>query len=263
MRRLQLLEIHEQPWFPSSVRDEITNILEFALNVSNAYSATVPLLEKALHSTRDHCIVDLCSGGGGPWLSLLRKLKTNGQSVRVCLTDKYPNFEAFENARSILEDISFHPEPVEATQVPLELNGFRTMFTSFHHFPKGEAQAILRGSVDARQGIAIFEITRRAPSTIGLMFVWALTPFLFTLFIRPFRWSRFLWTYVIPLIPFVLLFDGVVSCFRTYRPRELEELIEALGGAGYEWETGECQSESGLFRITYLTGYPPAGTSFN
>jgi len=235
-------------------------MLEFALNASNAYSATVPLLRKALHSTRDHGIIDLCSGGGGPWLSLLIKLKANGQSVRVCLTDKYPNLKAFENAKAISEDISFHPESVDATKVPLELKGFRTMFTSFHHFSKGEAQTILRGSVNAGQGIGIFEITRRTPSTVGLMFVWALMPFLFAPFINPFRWSRLLWTYVIPLIPFVLLFDGIVSCFRTYRPRELEELIEELAGAGYQWETGECQSTSGLFPITYLTGYPPAGT---
>src|SRR5450759_4223616 len=50
---------------------------------------------------------------------------------------------------------------------------------------------------------------------IGLMFAWALMPFVCTPWIRPFRWSRLLWTYLIPIIPLVFLFDGVVSCHRT------------------------------------------------
>ncbi len=49
-------------------------------------------------------------------------------------------------------------------KVPRELKGFRTMFTSFHHFPPEEARAILQNAVDAGEGIGIFEITRRAPS---------------------------------------------------------------------------------------------------
>lgn len=260
MRRVHLLELHEQPWFPSSIRDEITDMLQFGLNLSNAYGPTLPLLRQVLHLTRSHFVIDLCSGGGGPWLDLSGKLQGSAQAVRICLTDKYPNLRAFENAEAISENITFYSESVDATNVPLELGGFRTMFTSFHHFPEQEALAILQSSVDAGQGIAIFEITRRAPTAVGLMFLWALASFVFILFIRPFRWSRLLWTYLIPIIPFVLLFDGVVSCLRTYRPRELNELTEELSGARYQWETGEHHSRPNQLPITYLMGYPRAET---
>jgi hypothetical protein len=37
-----------------------------------------------------------------------------------------------------------------------------------------------------------------------------LAGFLTAPFIRPFRFSRLFWTYVITVIPFVLFFDGVV-----------------------------------------------------
>jgi hypothetical protein len=94
------------------------------------------------------------------------------------------------------------------------------MFTSFHHFPPEEARTVLQNAASAGQGIAIFEITRRAPSTIALMFPWVLMLFVLTPLIRPIRWSRLLYTYVVPIIPLVLLFDGVVSCLRTYRPPE-------------------------------------------
>ena len=138
------------------------------------------------------------------------------------------------------------------------------MFTSFHHFSPEEAHAILQNAVDAGEGIGIFEVTRRAPLAVGLMFAWALMPFVCTPWIRPFRWSRLLWTYLIPIIPLVFLFDGVVSCLRTYRPPELREMVEQLRASEYQWEIGE--HATGAVPITYLIGYPRAcvaGKSFN
>ena len=89
-----------------------------------------------------------------------------------------------------------------------------------------------------------------------MMFLWFLTPILFTPSIRPFRWSRLLYTYVLPIIPLVLLFDGLVSCLRTYQPRELRELIEVVAAPEYRWETGEQSGTFGGLPITYLIGYP-------
>jgi hypothetical protein len=130
------------------------------------------------------------------------------------------------------------------------------MFSSFHHFPPEQARAILQNAVDAKQGIGIFEVTSRTASAVAMMFLWFLTPFVFTPAIRPFRWSRLLYTYVLPIIPLVLLFDGLVSCLRTYQPRELRELIDGLAASKYRWETGEQAGTFGGLRITYLIGYP-------
>ena len=149
--------------------------------------------------------------------------------------------------------ITFYPGSVDAMNVPAGLKGLRTLFTSFHHFPPHEARAILQNAVDAGEGIGIFEITQRAPLTIGLMFAWALMPFACTPWIRPFRWSRLLWTYLIPIIPLVLLFDGVVSCLRTYRPQELRDIVEKLTSCQYQWEIGELAT--GKMPVTYLIGY--------
>ena len=262
MRRVQFIELHEQPWFPSSLRDEITDALQFGLNLLRAYAPIAPMLQSVLDSTRSRSIVDMCSGSGGPWLDLSRKLQPEAQVFHILLTDKYPNLWAFQNVRSASgTHIGFYPDSVDSRKVPSELQGFRTMFTSFHHFPPEEARAILQNAVDARQSIGIFEITRRSPSTIALMFPWALMLFVFTPLIRPFRWSRLLCTYVVPIIPLVLLFDGVVSCLRTYRPQELREMIKKLAGIEYQWEVGEHSRASAAAPITYLIGYPQARVS--
>jgi hypothetical protein len=130
------------------------------------------------------------------------------------------------------------------------------MFTSFHHFPPEDGRAILQNAVDARDSIGIFEVPRRSWSTIGLTFGLVLLLFVCTLGIRPFRWSRLFWTYLIPIIPLVLLFDGVVSCLRTYRPQELREIVTKLTANDYQWETGEYSKSASASPITYLIGYP-------
>jgi hypothetical protein len=255
MRRVQFIEIHEQPWFPSPLRDGVTDALQFGFNLIKAYASIAPLLQSAIDSTRSRSVVDMCSGGGGPWFDFSRKLQADPPGLHIWLTDKYPNLGALQKAASG-NQITFYPGSVEAMKVPGELTGFRTMFTSFHHFAPEEARAILQNGVDAREGIGIFEIARRAPSTIGLVFVFALLLFVCTPWIRPFRWSRLLWTYLVPIIPFVLLFDGVVSCLRTYRPQELRELVEKLTASEYQWEIGELST--GYAPVTYLIGYPSA-----
>jgi hypothetical protein len=254
---MQFFELHEQPWFPASLRDQITDALQCGMHFTGAYAPIAPMLQGVLDSSAHRSVVDICSGGGGPWLDLSRMLRGGPCEFQIRLTDKYPNLKAFETMRAASKNhIDFCADPINAMDVPREMPGIRTMFSSFHHFPPDQAALILQDAVDARQPIGIFEITRRAPLTILLMIPWALMALLYTPWIRPFRWSRLFWTYLAPLVPLVLLFDGVVSCMRTYRPQEMRELIGTLTNAEYEWEMGEYSIAGGKMPITYLIGRP-------
>ena len=257
MRRIQFIELHEQSWFPKFLRDGITDTLQFALNNAAAYASIAPLFQRALCAAKRHSIVDLCSGAGGPWLDLGRKLEGGVAGFHVLMTDKFPNVTAFETAQARSEfPMNFCAQSVDAREVPRELDGFRTLFSAFHHFRPADARAVIQNTVDARQGIGIFEITRRTAPAIASMILWALSPLLFTPFVRPFRWSRLFFTYLLPLLPFVLLFDGIVSCLRTYRPSELSDLVHELGATDYEWQTGELRESILKAPITYLIGFP-------
>ena len=159
MRRVQFIELLDEPWFPSFLRNNITDALQFGLSLLKAYAPIAPLLLSVLDSIGSKSIIDLCSGGGGPWLDLSRQFPPDTQVFRILLTDRYPNLKAFNNVRLASENhVIFYPDSVDAMEVPSELRGFRTMFTSFHHFPPEQAQAILQNAVDARQGIGVFEI---------------------------------------------------------------------------------------------------------
>lgn len=252
------MEIHDQLWCPVSLRDALTDNLQFYLNLGNHYAPVVPLLRRALKRTGARRIVDLCSGGGGPWLRLHRALDAEGeQAIDVVLTDKFPNHAALEWARAATAGrVHFYPDPVDATRVPAGLDGFRTLFTSFHHFRPEEARAILRDAVLNRQGVAVFEVTARRPIAILAGVMVPLLVLLSAPFIRPFRWSRLAWTYLPPVLPIVATFDGIVSCLRTYDPAELRVLTAGLTDDGYTWEIGELPGWRSPVPVTYLIGVP-------
>ncbi len=255
MRRFQLLEIEDQAWCPRTVRDAVTDYLQFVASRTTPYAPIIPVLSSALNTTGQRRIVDLCSGAAGPWPWLQPALAAAGLEVSVCLTDKYPHRAAC--GRPLNEDIRYSPEPVDATRVPAELTGFRTMFMAFHHFAPGQARAVLADAVRQRQGIAVFEATQR--SLGALVFMLLVVPLMMLVvapFIRPFRWSRLFWTYVIPLAPLIALFDALVSCLRTYSIGELRELTTAMPASDYRWEIGSLRKEGAPMTITYLIGVP-------
>lgn len=257
MKRLHLIEIHDQEWCPLAIRDAETDYLQFVVAKTKPYAAMVSILAAALQRTGMRQVLDLCSGAGGPWFWLQPVLAEQGVNVSVCLTDKFPNLDALcPSSRLADQTIRYHPQPVDAANVPDELAGFRTMFSAFHHFPPERAHTMLADAMHKRQGIAVFEGTHRSVLALLLMLLVPLMVLVVSPFIRPFRWSRLFWTYVIPVVPLVSLFDGLVSCLRTYSAQELRGLTEGLDAKDYQWEIGELRSTAGPIPITYLIGVP-------
>lgn len=256
MRRFHLLEIEDQPWCPEFLRTAITDFLRTVMEWFAPYAAAAPLLARGLARTGDTEIVDLCAGGGGPWRDLLGQIPlAGGPAVRVRLCDLYPNHAAYARLHRLSGGrIAAEPGAIDATAVPPRLTGFRTLFTALHHFPPDTARAILADAVRQGRGIAVFEITRRSLLGLAGMLFLPVLALVVTPFIRPFRWNRLLWTYLVPLVPLAVWFEGTVSCLRTYTPGELRRLV--AGFEEYHWEVGTVRGPPLITRVTYLIGTP-------
>jgi hypothetical protein len=259
MKRIHFIEIGDQPWCPAEIRRGVTDYCRFVTQVSGAFNPIAPVLIAALQSTGAQGIVDMGSGAAGPWLSLQPVLRKLGSDIRVCLTDHDPNLEAFEWARRQPgATLTYRSEPVDATDVPEELRGFRTMFSAFHHLRPDQAHAALADATAKQQGIGIFDWTRPNLFFFPLLLLTPIRVFLATPFIRPFRWARLFWTYIVPALPVVLLFDTIVSLLRTYSEPELRELTADLDGCS--WDIGAVGSDWMPVRPMYLIGIPKART---
>lgn len=256
--RKWLFEWEDLPWFPSFLRECMTDYLQFIFTHTNFYAPITNLLTGALLQTGSHTIIDLCSGAGGPIEQVSKNMQLAAvPDVSIILTDKFPNIPAFKlvAARSGGR-ISFVEDAVDATAFPLYLKGFRTMFSAFHHFGPVEATAILKSAGDAKEGIAIFDGGSKNIFIVLLIsLIHPLAFFFLTPFFRPFKLSRIVFTYIIPLIPLCTIWDGIVSISRLNTTRQLLHLANDAGIKNYTWQSGRCRNHYG-FMIAYLIGIP-------
>lgn len=253
--RLHLFEIAEQSWCPPAVRDGLTDYLGYMSDAGRVYAPAAPLIADALRQTAACKVVDLGAGGGGPWRSLLPALAQENVAPRVLLTDRFPNRDAFARvARDTDGLVSGDERSIDATGVPADLGGMRTIFSALHHLRPDEVRRVLGDAVARGVPIGAFEATRRDARTILLMLLTPVFVLLVTPRLRPFRLSRLFWTYLVPAIPLAVLIDGIVSCLRTYTTSELRELTADLGGDDFDWRVGEAGT--GPVPMTYLIGVP-------
>lgn len=256
MRRRQVVEIEDLEWCPRAVRDGGTDWLGFMANGTGIFNAVAPKLRHAMIATGTTRVLDLCSGGGGPWLTLERELAKSGP-VEVTLSDFYPNVAAFDDLAARSDGrLAGERSRVDATDVPGRLDGVRTMFSSFHHFAPDKAAAILADAVRKRRAIAIFEPINSRAMGLANMPLQLPAILLFTPFVRPFRWSRLLFTYLVPLIPLLVLFDGTMSMLRLYLEDDLRELLPRVPGhETFAWDIGVTPI-MGRLGVMHLVGTP-------
>lgn len=253
MGRIHLFEFEDQKWFPTFLRNYGTDFLQFLSNKTKMYKPIIPIIEKGLQKSHTNQIVDLGAGGGGGLLWLNTELQKNLPNLKIILTDFYPNIPAFEYTKEQADNFEFIEKSVDARDVPKELKGLRTQFLSLHHFKPKEAKLILQNAINSDSSIAIFEAQERSFASILAMIFSPLSVLFTTPFIRPFKVGRIIFTYLIPIVPLFVFWDGIVSSLRTYSIKEMNELIADLVGVEkYDWEIDKLKSGPGV--ILYLLG---------
>lgn len=263
MKRLHLFEWEDQSWFPRLLRDYITDHLRFGLESRRAaafHRAVGERLKKAMEHVETREIVDLCSGGGGPLLAVQRCLASElAFPVNVTLTDLYPNAIAFRQREAEGDGcIRCRYDSVSAFDVPPDLEGMRTIFTAFHHFRPADARRILEDAVAKRVGVAVFEWAERTPLMVGTIGLFSIIhALIFTPWVGNLSVARLLLTYIIPVGPIIMAWDGTVSALRTYTVQELREMVAGLDG-GYSWDIQRVVVPAGVgsMRFICLIGLP-------
>lgn len=263
MLRPHLFEFIDLPWYPAALRNLQTDALQHM--TGPAFEAVAPLIQRTIERAGTSKVVDLGSGGGGPWPRLYALVGEPDDPVEVTLTDRHPNLPRFERLREESGGrIGFVAGPVDARAVPAELIGMRTSFSSFHHLRPDEAIAVLRSASEAGAPIGVFDVGSArtdAKSVLQTLVFLAVAPvlFLLTYFVMtprlgPLTWQRILFTYLIPVVPIATWWDFLVTAFRAYTREEMQQMVAGLERDGYDWEVGEVASPR--FPIHYVVGCP-------
>ncbi|EIW66592.1 hypothetical protein TREMEDRAFT_34976 [Tremella mesenterica DSM 1558] len=282
--RPRLLEISDQSWCPTFIRQPVQDFLTFLwehrlplTQPRSPHLGVVDVLERVVNELEGKLrIVDCCSGAGGPMPIVERKISTNKPPIQVVMSDLYPHVGAWKkHIISPTSPLSYLSYPVDATRFPeegTEQRHLRTFCLSFHHFNQTQARAILADAMRSSDGICIFEL--QGPEIGSFIMNTMIFPLSYILipFIRPSlsesTWAHvdipatIFFTYIIPIIPFILTFDGLISCYRTYTPEHITHLAcLASVDIAHEMAVEDTDApdewvwSSGKFRHTWPFGY--------
>jgi hypothetical protein len=253
MRRIQCFELEDQPWFPTLLRNRMTEYLLWISGISKLYEPIIPQMVSLLKGANRLAVMDLC-GGGGTSLHLKSALdKTFHQPIAWTITDKFPHQEIASYLQIRFADTHFERAVVDVFEPPA-FEGVYTLFTALHHFNPQEVAQILGELSKTGQPIGIFEAGSRR--WIDVLFVGILpffALFFLTPFIKPFKWSRLVFTYFLPVLPFCILWDGTVSMLRQYEADELLKLAQKAAPS-LDWQC--VYTPSKFTRLTSLVGIP-------
>lgn len=260
MKRIHLFEFEDQAWFPDWIRVLMTRYIMTFHKILGTADLLFPLVKKGLQQTGDNVILDLCSGSGGPMIEVVERLKKSeeNKNLKLILSDLYPNHSAadqFNKNKNL--GIEYITTSLDASNVDKDLKGLRTMVSSMHHMKPGSARQILLNAKESHQPILIFEISDNSQP----IWIWWLAipvAFVTTLFVtpmvRPLIWQQLVFTYLIPILPLFIAWDGAVSNARTYTLEDLDILLEGLSDDKYQWEKGKIKGKGG--NKLYLLGKP-------
>ncbi|KAL8940288.1 MAG: hypothetical protein Q9216_002900, partial [Gyalolechia sp. 2 TL-2023] len=151
-------------------------------------------------------------------------------SIDFILTDLFPHIPSWRLACSKSPHLHYIPRPINACSTPPNLlsliqqsplsssssshpipqrKAFHLFSLAFHHFPDPLARLVLRNTLQHASGFAILELQSR---TLGSIFtVLCMGPLLMGTSWYYFwgDWVHLFFTYVIPVVPFVVVFDGL------------------------------------------------------
>ncbi|OCF34743.1 hypothetical protein I316_03787 [Kwoniella heveanensis BCC8398] len=241
-------------------------------------------------------IVDFCSGAGGPLGHIERRInqqrrKEALQPVQFILSDIHPPLSTWKHrygSQSIYDlnsppssssaghdssgsslasasGLSYIPESIDATSSPPSLSAqrhLRTFFLSFHHFNNELARGVLVDAMRNSEGIAIFELQSCDVGSLVMIAMLGPLSWLITPFTRP-SLAILFFTYIIPLIPLILVIDGWISVYRTRSTphilhlANLASLSLALEGDDephWKWEYGSSMHTWPFGRMSWVVG---------
>ena len=228
-------EFEDQPWFPSHWRRWQMDYIRFCIRLMNPYKD----LKGARFESSKQDWLDLASGTGGP-SRMLKKTWEENSSTELILTfsDRYPSDKNILDIDVLLDELP-------------PSDGY-TMFNAFHHFNTQEQEQILFKVSKGNWALVAEPLTPSLFTFIGIFFLTGPLHFLLAPFVSPFSWARLFWTYLVPVIPIVTCWDGLVSVLRAPSSNHLRQLAEKASNSSFEWSVEMVPFSFG--RVSALVG---------
>jgi len=236
-------ELEDFDWFPQAFRQHQMDFLSLLALKFNLYQPVKKILFDILDSQNKKDWTDACSGSGGPVQSL-------AGSYPVLLTDLYPSIARLQ----LPANLQYYTEPADITKNLPPGNGLITLFNSFHHFTPEQQSHLIGQCSEANRAIIAVEILQPGlRSFVSVVFTTTIGHWLLVPFMKPFSLKRLFFTYLIPLHTLTVLYDGIVSVFKSKSSHYFETFARRHTNGKYRVDFVKIKGRYGpLFMIKGL-----------
>mgnify|MGYP001796717006 CR=1 FL=1 len=225
MRRKQLPQINQQSCLPNHLKTLVSEFLTWFTTTIRATKPFVPFVDEALAHANIRRLnnIDIAVGAGID--AVKPYLATDIEVVNLSLETFDPNLE-----------------------------GAYSFFNCFHTLTPEDATRYLTQLAQAGKPVIVAEGNNdNWWQAVGMTVFVPLTVLLASPFVTPFRWTRLVFTYLLPVLPVIIVADGVIALFKLYNPDDLNELTAQIDVPNYTWTAGKADNGRGG-KIMYLLG---------
>lgn len=228
---MHLFEFNDLPWIPESIRATIRDVCEVCNSGFRSFNHTVA--HQALQRARE-CGADTIVELGAGTAPITRILAADPASQGLVLVpcDLLPDPEAYGRlamqypgkVRLLLESIDYtHPGDWGR-------GALAVLVGTFHHIHPRDRSRTLEALSTSADHVMVFEPLRNTPLSMALTLTAIVPALLLPLAYlhRPGRARRMLWCWLIPVVPLIFMWDGLVSCIRQWSPKRWRRELAAV-----------------------------------
>jgi len=226
MKTRYLFEFHDQPSTPTTIRKTILDCLRMCNTRFRPYNQEVSQEIIEICRQQDlNTVVEL--GAGHAPITRELAARPEAKHLKLIPCDLYPETESWQELQTQYPDqVDFIPEPVDFLKDrDWPEKSLLVLVAAFHHIPLDQRDRFIETIGNSGKPIVVFEPIRKTPISIFLSF-FSVIPIMLTpllLLFRPGWFRRILWTWIVPVMPLMFWWDGVVSCLRQWNPDEWEQ----------------------------------------
>lgn len=225
MKRKHITQISNTTWFPAILRTCMHEFMTWFVGKVHAAKPFMPIIDEGLQYANRIVAVNMEVGAG--FETLIPLIDPNIERTSTGMR----NFRA-------------------------DQDGLYVLVNSFHQLKPDQARNFLSSVAKRRQPVAVLEGNNDSLwQVFGMTVIVPLTVLLTAPFVKPFRLTRIIFTYLIPILPIVTLLDGFFALFMLYAPQDLDELTQSIESKDYQWRSGKLDNGRGG-KIIYLLGHP-------
>lgn len=219
---MHLFEFNDLPVLPESIRATLRDLCELCNSGFRSFNHEVAkqVLDRA-REQGSRTIVELGAGTAPITRILAADPAAKGMTLVPC--DLLPDLDAYR------ELAAAHPDSVRPCEESVDYTrpkswgpgSIAVLVGTFHHIDPRDRDRTLAALSKSADHVMVFEPLRNTPFSMLLSTTAVVPALLLPLAYlgKPGRLRRFLWCWLVPVVPFIFFWDGLVSCMRQWSPK--------------------------------------------